>query len=439
MAEYCKVCGVTLKSSNTVDYRPGSCRDCELERKKLYSGLTIDFGARKSSRKSEKKTKNKKAKGKTSKTKVRKVSNKKQAKKLRLLKLKFKKQKLLKVKKIKAKRLAQQKKLTKLRTQREKKKKKLRTKLEKLRKLRAKKALQLKVQKRKQKEKERKAKEKLKQRIRKAKERERKLLQKERERLKREKEKIRNIVRQEKERIRSEKRTEKERIRTEKQRVKLEKQQEKERLKKAKEAAKLALMQAREAARQAAQEARRLSEEAKKPPLVSVVTKVKELPPPPDVKVIAATPKDQIARTPQPTKIIDPKKPGIAGGTNASLLESATVIPAKANVIEEKEILKQSSTAQHNETIQKEVEKLQKDTDPIIDRYNPYTQQTIDPDAPRPPSPTPWLAPSFSVVKGDFQQTRQQEEGEGSTSGLSEQQVKDIIEKIKTEHKRKST
>ena len=434
MAEFCKVCGVGLKASNTVDYRPGSCRDCELERKKLYSGLSVDIGYSKSLKKS---SKNKKKKGKkkaTSKLKRKKANTKKLDKELRL-----KKQKLLKAKKLKAKKLAEMKKLVRIRIERERKKKKLKQKIEKLKKLRAKKALKLKLQRKKQKERERKSKEKLKQRIRKAKERERKLLRKEKESLRREKEKIRNLGRQEKERIRGEKRAEKERIRSDKQRIRSEKQQEKERLKKAKEAGKLALMQAREAARQAAQESRRLREDAKKPPLVSVVTKVKELPPPPDVRFIGINLKEQSPRAPQPTKVLDPKKSGnIAGGTSSSLLESVSVIPAKAGLKEEKEILKQSSTAQHNETIQKEVEKLQKDTDPIIDRYNPYNQQVADPDAPRPPSSTPWLAPSFSVVKGDFQETRQ-EDGQGTSSGLSEQQVKDIIEKIKTEHKRKST
>ncbi len=432
MVDYCKVCGVGLKASNSVDYRPGSCRDCELERKKLYSGISFSAGYSKSVKKSSKKTKGKKKF--VSKSKKRKSDSKKLAKKIKLKKLK-----LLKVKKMKAKKLAQMKKLMKLRAEREKKKKKLRQKIEKLRKLRAKKALKLKAQRKKQKEKERKAKEKLKQRIRKAKERERKLLKKEKERLRKEKEKIRNLIRQEKERVRNEKRAEKERVRSEKQRVRQEKQQEKERLKKAKEAAKLALVQAREAARQAAQESRRLREEARKPPIVSIVTKVKELPPPPDVKVIGATPKELTQRGPQPTKVLDPKKSGnLAGGTSSSLLESATVIPAKAGMKEEKEILKQSSTAQHNETIQKEVEKLQKDTDPIIDRYNPYGSATQSPDTPRAPSPTPWLAPNFSVVKGDFKETKQNE-GEGTSSGLSDQQVKDIIEKIKTEHKRKST
>ena len=440
MAEYCKVCGINLKASNTVDYRPGSCRDCELERKKLYSGLTVDFGSAKSIKrlkKSKKKKGKKKTKGRISKARHSKNA-KKLAKKFKLLKLKLKKQKLLKAKKIKAKKLAKLTKLAKIRAQREKKRKKLRAKIEKFRELRAQKALKLKVLKRRQKERERKERERLKQRIKKAKERERKLLQKERERLKREKERLRQLVRQEKERLRAEKRAEKERVRTEKQRIRQEKQQEKERLKKAKEAAKLALIQAREAARQAAQEARRLREEAKKPPLVSIVTKVKEMQLPPDVKVIGATPREQLVRTPQPKKIIDPKKPLSMSSTSTPLLESAMIIPAKANVKEEKDILKQSTTAQHTEIIQKEVEKLQKDSDPIIDRYNPYAQEVIDPDAPRPPSPTPWLAPSFSVVKGDFKETGQ-EESSGTSSGLSDQQVKDIIEKIKNEHKRKST
>ena len=432
MAEYCKVCGITLKATNIVDYRPGSCRDCELERKKLYSGLSVDFSSSSGSKKSKAKKGKKKSAKKSSKIKSRK-KDKKIKKKLKLLKLRLKKQKILKTKK-----LAQQKKLAKMRALREKKKKKLRTKIEKLRKLRAKKAIKLKQQRKKQKERDRKAKEKLKQRIRKAKERERRSLQTERERLKKEKQKLRELVRQEKDRLRSEKRAEKERIRTEKQRVKLEKQQEKDRLRKAKEAAKLALMQAREAARQAAQEARRLREEAKKPPMVSIVTRIKELQPPPDVKVIGATPKEQLARKPQPTKVLDPKNPSSVSGTSSLLVESATVIPAKANIKEEKEILKQSVTAQHNETIQKEVEKLQRDVDPILDRYNPYKQESADPNTPRPPSPTPWLASSFKVEKGSIKETNQQE-GEGTTGGLSDQQVKDIIEKIKSEHKRKST
>lgn len=430
MAEYCKVCGVGLSSKNTVDYRPGSCRDCELERKKLYSGVSFDTGSKGSKAKKHAKSLRIKIKGSK--------KDKKVAKKLKQLQVKLKKQKLLKVKKLKAKKIAIQKRLAKIRAQREKKRKSLRLKIERLRKLRAKKALKLKSQRKKQKQRERKAKEKLKLRLRKAKERERNLLQKERERLRKEKERMRLLVRQEKERIRAEKRADKDRIRAEKQRVKLEKQQEKERLKKAKEAAKLALVQARDVARQAAHEARRLREEAKKPPIVSVVTTVKELELPPNVKVVGTTPKDKITRAPQPIKVLDPKKPMTISGVSSSLLESATTIPAKGQPKDEKEMIKQSSTTQHHETVQKEAEKLRKDTDPIIDRYNPYSPQESDPNAPRPPSPTPWLTSNFSVVKGDFQESKQDDDT-ATSSGLSDQQVKDIIEKIKSEHKRKST
>ncbi|KAF0215229.1 MAG: hypothetical protein FD167_5219, partial [bacterium] len=139
---------------------------------------------------------------------------------------------------------------------------------------------------------------------------------------------------------------------------------------------------------------------------------------------IGATPKEKTARAPQPIKVIDPKKPG--GVSGASLIESATTIGA--NTKKEEMGLKES--------FKKEVEKLQKDTDPIIDRYNPYSE-TSEPGTPRPPSPTPWLASNFSIVKGDFQESKQGEAG--TTSGLSDEQVKDIIEKIKGEHKRKST
>ena len=432
MAEYCKVCGIPLKASNTVDYRPGSCRDCELERKKLYSDLKVDFGSYRTRKSSKSKKVKKKAKLKgRKKQKAVKTSLKKR----RLLKSKLKKQKLLKVKKIKAKKLAKLKRLIKIRLERDKKKKKLRAKIEKLRKLRAKKVLKLKKQRKKQKERERKERERLKQRIRKAKERERRLLRKEREKLKKEKDKLRQLVRAEKDRARSEKRAEKDRIRAEKQRLRLEKQSEKERLKKAKEAAKLALIQAREQARQAAQEARRLREQARKQPIVSIVTKVREMLPPPDVKIISSTVKDSEVRHPQPKKILDPKKPGALSGASAYLLQEATVIPAKADTKEEKEILKQSTTAQHTEIIQKEVEKIQKDSDPIIDRYNPY--ETADTKNPRPPSATPWLASRFSVKGGQFEEAK--EENEITSGNLTDDQVQKIIEKIKNEHKRKSS
>ena len=37
MPNYCTVCGVKLTAKNRISYRPSSCRDCELERKRLYS------------------------------------------------------------------------------------------------------------------------------------------------------------------------------------------------------------------------------------------------------------------------------------------------------------------------------------------------------------------------------------------------------------------
>ncbi len=37
MPSYCTVCGVKLTAKNRISYRPSSCRDCELERKRLYS------------------------------------------------------------------------------------------------------------------------------------------------------------------------------------------------------------------------------------------------------------------------------------------------------------------------------------------------------------------------------------------------------------------
>jgi hypothetical protein len=436
MAEYCKVCGIPLKASNIVDYRPGSCRDCELERKKLYSGISSEISSnirsKKKSKALAKKVKKKKLRMPRSKRTKR---GRKARKKFDGLRLQLKKERFLKAKKLKAAKLVNLKRLAKIRLERERKKKKLRAQVEKLRKLRATRALKLKILRRKQKERERRERERLKLRLKKAKERERKLLQKEREKLKKEKEKLRDLVRQEKERIRAEKRAEKEGIRAEKLRIKLEKLQEKERLKKAKEAAKQALIQAREAARQAAQDARRLREEAKKPPIVSIVTKVKEMQLPPDIKIVTPGAKEKLIKIPQPTKILDPKKPVGISGASSNLLQQATVIPAGANVKEEKDLLKQSTTAQHAEIIQRDLEKLQKETDPIIDRYNPYSSKT-DPNIPRVPSPTPWLAPSFSVVKGDFQETKQ-EEGTSTSSGLTDQQVKDIIEKIKSEHKRK--
>jgi hypothetical protein len=113
-----------------------------------------------------------------------------------------------------------------------------------------------------------------------------------------------------------------------------------------------------------------------------------------------------------------------------SVLGSARVIPAGKDIDSEDRLQSQSEQAKKNS------EKFQKVTDPIIDRYNPYQSNPKDPNIPRPPSPTPWLAPNFSVVGGDFQETNKDEVG--TQGGLSEDQVKDIIEKVKKEHKKKS-
>ena len=79
MAEFCKVCGIILKAINTVDYRPGSCRDCELERKKLYSGISVEFGSSKNVKRSSKKKKSKSKKHKN--TKISKSKNRRVDKK----------------------------------------------------------------------------------------------------------------------------------------------------------------------------------------------------------------------------------------------------------------------------------------------------------------------------------------------------------------------
>ncbi|NQY79477.1 MAG: hypothetical protein HRT47_04100 [Candidatus Caenarcaniphilales bacterium] len=61
MPSYCTVCGVKLTAKNRISYRPSSCRDCELERKRLYS----------LKRKLQKEQENEAKGGKTTKTKVK--------------------------------------------------------------------------------------------------------------------------------------------------------------------------------------------------------------------------------------------------------------------------------------------------------------------------------------------------------------------------------
>ena len=61
MPSYCTVCGVKLTAKNRISYRPSSCRDCELERKRLYS----------LKRKLQKEQENEAKGGKTTKTKAK--------------------------------------------------------------------------------------------------------------------------------------------------------------------------------------------------------------------------------------------------------------------------------------------------------------------------------------------------------------------------------
>ena len=405
MADYCKVCGIKLSSKNTVDYRPGSCRDCELERKRLYSNVSG------TTKKISKKVKIKKVK----------ISNKK-IKKLTVAQ----KKKLIQSQQAK---LKKQKAIIKLRLQREQKKKKLRAQIEKLKKQRAEKAIKLKIQKKKQREQERREKDQLRIKLKKEKEKERALVRKEKERLKKEKEKLRKVLREEKDKIRQAKKAEKDRVRQEKLKIRQEKQWEKEKLKRAKEAAKAAMGQAKEAARQAAQEARRVREEAKKPPIVSVVTKLKEFQVPSNVNKVIKQPmlKEEDKKEDQAPRKIDPKSVASMTASSASILKSAKVIPVGQDDLSDADL----------KDTQRREEKIQKETDPIIDRYNPYENEANNPNAPRPPSPTPWLAPNFSIVEGDFKETDQDDTA--TQGGLSEEQVKNIIEKVKNDHKKKPT
>lgn len=74
MPSYCTVCGVKLTAKNRISYRPSSCRDCELERKRLYSLKRKlqkeQENAAKGAKTSKIKTKSKEEKKKTIKTKV---------------------------------------------------------------------------------------------------------------------------------------------------------------------------------------------------------------------------------------------------------------------------------------------------------------------------------------------------------------------------------
>ena len=77
MHSNCTVCGVKLNNKNRVEYRPNSCRDCELERKRLYSLKRKDDNAKRSTASAKVKS------GKSSKkVSVKKVVDKKTSTKL---------------------------------------------------------------------------------------------------------------------------------------------------------------------------------------------------------------------------------------------------------------------------------------------------------------------------------------------------------------------
>jgi hypothetical protein len=54
MVAYCTICGIKLVAKNKISYRPNSCRDCELERKRLYSKKKREEAKKKSTRPSTK-------------------------------------------------------------------------------------------------------------------------------------------------------------------------------------------------------------------------------------------------------------------------------------------------------------------------------------------------------------------------------------------------
>ena len=164
----CTVCGVKLNTKNRVSYRPNSCRDCELERKRLYS-----------------------LKRKSDQNKRAKANGKAKPKAKPAPKLKSKAKSVKTSKKLVAKKTSK------------KPVKKLDTK-----------AIA--------------AKNKEKERL--AKEREKLRIQKEKERIRLQKERERERILREKERIRLQKERDKERIQKEKEREKLRKEKEKEKL-----------------------------------------------------------------------------------------------------------------------------------------------------------------------------------------------------------------
>jgi hypothetical protein len=226
MHSNCTVCGVKLNNKNRVEYRPNSCRDCELERKRLYSLKRKDDNAKRSTAsakvKSTKSSKKVTAKKPASKKAIDKLSPAKKAQ----LAAKDKKAKLLAAKKI-----AEAKKLReKLLKDREKERLRREKERERLLKDREKEKIQ------REKDRDRLLKEREKERLKRDKDRERLEKQKEKERLDKlkDKERARQEKELEKEKAKQDKLLDKEFKRQEKEAEKERKKQEKEELKRKK-------------------------------------------------------------------------------------------------------------------------------------------------------------------------------------------------------------
>lgn len=203
---FCTVCGVKLTPKNRISYRPNSCRDCELERKRLYSLK------RKEDNKKRTKSSGKVA-AKTSKLSKSKVKSKPVVKKS----LKAAKPKLKSKEQIK-----REKERERLRLQKERERERLLKERERENLRREKERERLRLQK--EREKDRLLKERERERLRREKEKEQLKKEKEKEKLNKEKEKEQLKVL--KEREREEKRRDKEK---EKEQKRLEKEADKER------------------------------------------------------------------------------------------------------------------------------------------------------------------------------------------------------------------
>lgn len=328
---YCTICGIKITAKNRISYRPNSCRDCELERKRLYS-----LKKRSTSTKSASKA----TTIKTTKKKTAVKSKVKATKKPTLDKEKLRKQKEREREKLKKEREKE-----KLRKEREREKLKKEREREKLRK------------------------ERERDKAKKLKEKEKLQKQKEREKLRKQKERERDKVRKqkEKEKLRKEKERERERLRKEKEEEKLRKLKEKEEAKKAKE------------------EERKAKKKAKKrAQSLNLITAI-------------------------PDYILNQKSAKVKKRTLADKRASAKqIVKSDGNIIEE----------------------VDKGDIPRDERFNPYHDSG---EILRAPSDTPWEGANFKVVEGSFLSHTEQDSLE--TKGPSEEEVKQIIEKIRLEHK----